>query len=80
MKKITLDGDYSWLEGDDDESNQGDLDRVHADVNKSLPKEKHSKQAPLSLEEAGRQFFNQVQTNSLWLLTMPSRFVVLTVR
>ncbi|KAF9951152.1 hypothetical protein BGZ72_007250 [Mortierella alpina] len=66
MKKIKLDGDYSWLEGDDDESNQGDLDKVHADVNKSLPKEKHSKQAPLSLEEAGRQFFNQGLSDDIW--------------
>ncbi|KAF9928199.1 hypothetical protein BGZ67_007107 [Mortierella alpina] len=56
MKRIKLDGDYSWLEGDDDESCREDLDRAHADVKKSLSKEKR----PLSLEEAGRQFFNQL--------------------
>jgi len=60
MKKIKFDGDYSWLEGDDDEGCHGDLDRTDADVKKSLSKEKHPKPTPLSLEEAGRQFFNQV--------------------
>ncbi|KAF9560002.1 hypothetical protein EC968_006380 [Mortierella alpina] len=66
LKKVKLDGDYSWLEGDDDESYHEDLDRAHADVTKSLSKEKRPKKAPLSLEEAGRQFFNQVQPNLSW--------------
>ncbi|KAF9208828.1 hypothetical protein BGZ49_007384 [Haplosporangium sp. Z 27] len=48
-------GDYRWLEEDDDENDMNE----HGKAEKCPPKNTGNK-TPLSLEEAGRQFFNQL--------------------
>ncbi|KAG0340186.1 hypothetical protein BG000_000498 [Podila horticola] len=58
-KRVKCDGDYRWLEddSDDDDKNMSRKDHSQGSLDQTKPK---SKATPLSLEEAGRQFFNQL--------------------
>lgn len=55
MKKAKVDGDYRWLEDDNDMDMDGDGSKV-----KGHEPGKSAVKAPESLEEAGRRFFQQV--------------------
>ncbi|KAF9370748.1 hypothetical protein CPB97_002499 [Podila verticillata] len=57
-KKVKCNGDYRWLEEDSDDDDKGTS--FKPDHLGSLDQTKPKKKAPLSLEEAGRQFFNQL--------------------
>ncbi|KAG0034776.1 hypothetical protein BGZ81_003180 [Podila clonocystis] len=57
-KKVKCDGDYRWLEEDsDDDRNTSHEKHTQGSLDQTKPK---NKATPLSLEEAGRQFFNQL--------------------
>jgi hypothetical protein len=57
MKKAKVDGDYSWLEDDNDMDVDGDGSKAKGHESK-----KNAVKASESLEEAGRRFFQQVRT------------------
>ncbi|KAG0365373.1 hypothetical protein BGZ54_006580 [Gamsiella multidivaricata] len=57
MKKAKVDGDYSWLEDDDDVRDDYQEDK-HL-KSKDQSRSKDSSKTPVSLEEAGRRFFEK---------------------
>ncbi|KAI1309325.1 Elongin-A [Mortierella claussenii] len=63
MEDIKTNGDYSWLEDDDDDDDFGHSysHKAKQPTSSSPPQKKDDSKAktPISLEEAGRQFFNQ---------------------
>ncbi|KAG0085457.1 hypothetical protein BGZ93_000660 [Podila epicladia] len=70
-KKVKCDGDYRWLENDSDDEDDKETprkDRGQESLDQTKPK---SKATPLSLQEAGRQFFNQQVTTSGYILMRP---------
>ncbi|KAF9330039.1 hypothetical protein BG006_006972 [Podila minutissima] len=59
-KKVKCDGDYRWLEDDSKDDDDKEISRREhgqGSLDQTKPK---SKATPLSLQEAGRQFFNQL--------------------
>ncbi|KAI7828931.1 RNA polymerase II transcription factor SIII subunit A-domain-containing protein [Gamsiella multidivaricata] len=58
MKKAKVDGDYSWLEDDDDVRDDYQEDK-HL-KSKDQSRSKDSSKTPVSLEEAGRRFFEKL--------------------
>ncbi|KAG0297343.1 hypothetical protein BGZ98_000623 [Dissophora globulifera] len=57
MESVKADGDFSWLEDDDDDDGEASHKRIKIS---DYPRKKDAAKTPVSLEEAGRQFFNRL--------------------